>query len=104
MAYVANPQEHADVGAHWIELCVLNNDFNYFDSFGVEHIPKEISQFSVNKTIQINIFIIQADNLIMCGYFCIGFINCMLAGKTLIDYSSLFSPDDFKKSDKISAL
>ena len=83
---------------------MLNNDFNYFDSFGIEHIPKEFLQFSVNKNMQINIFIIQADNLIMCGYFCIGFINCMLAGKTLIDYSSLCLPDDFKKSDKISAL
>ena len=93
MAYVANTQEHADVGIHWIDLCVLNNDFNYFDSFGIEHIPKEFLQFSVNKNMQ-------ADNLIMCGYFCIGFINCMLAGKTLIDFISLLSPDDFKKSDK----
>ena len=51
------------------------------------------SQFSVNENMQ-------ADNLIMCGYFCIGFINCMPAGKTLIDFISLLSPDDFKKSDK----
>ena len=37
----------------------------------------------------------------MCGYFCIGFINLMLAGKTLIKYTNLFSPNNFKKSDDI---
>ena len=37
----------------------------------------------------------------MCGYFCIGFIDFMLAGKTLIDYTNLFSPYDFNKNDSI---
>ena len=37
----------------------------------------------------------------MCGYFCIGFIDFKLAGKTLIDYTSLFSPYDFNKNDSI---
>ena len=37
----------------------------------------------------------------MCGYFCIGFINFMLKGKTLTDYTNLFSPNDFKKNDDI---
>ena len=37
----------------------------------------------------------------MCGYFCIGFIDFMLAGKKLTDYTSLFSPHDFKKNDDI---
>ena len=36
----------------------------------------------------------------MCGYFCIGFIDFMFAGKSLIDFTSLLSPDDFKKNDK----
>ena len=36
----------------------------------------------------------------MCGYFFIGFIDFMLAGKNLTDYTKLFSPHDFKKSDK----
>ena len=39
----------------------------------------------------------QEDNSIMCGYFCIGFIDFMLAGKELTDYTNLFSPQDFKK-------
>ena len=37
----------------------------------------------------------------MCGYFCIGFINFMLADEKLIDYTNLFSPYDFKKNDNI---
>ena len=37
----------------------------------------------------------------MCGYFCIGFIDFMLPGKKLTDYTSLFSADDFKKNDNI---
>ena len=37
----------------------------------------------------------------MCGYFCIGFINLMFAGKTFTDFTSSFSPYDFKKNDKV---
>ena len=37
----------------------------------------------------------------MCGYFCIEFINYMLKGKTLLDYTNLFSPNDFKKNDRV---
>ena len=48
-----------------------------------------------------NIFRIHADNSIMCGYFCIRFIDFMFANKTLIDFTSLFSPYDFEKNDKI---
>ena len=48
-----------------------------------------------------NIFRVQEGNSIMCGYFCIGFIDSMLAGKKSTDYSNLFSPYDFKKNDSI---
>ena len=37
----------------------------------------------------------------MCGYFCMGFIDFILAGKTLIDYKNLFSPNYFNKNDSI---
>ena len=50
---------------------------------------------------QSNTFRIQANNSIMCGYYCIGFIDYMLAGKTLIDYARLFSPYDFEKNGNI---
>ena len=40
--YVINLNEYVDVGTHWIVLYVLNIEIIYFDSFGVEHVPKEI--------------------------------------------------------------
>ena len=73
----------------------------YFDSFGVEHIPEEIIKFIGNKNINANIYRVQANDSVMCGYFWIGFIDFMLAGKTLTDYTSLFSPHDFNKNDQI---
>ena len=72
-----------------------------YDSFGVEHVPKEIKKFIGQKNTKTNIFIIQADNSIMCGCFCIGFIDFMFAGKSLTKFTSLFSLYDFKKIDKI---
>ena len=48
-----------------------------------------------------NIFRIQADNSIMCRYFCIGYVDFMFAGKTLIDYTSLYSPYDLEENDII---
>ena len=48
-----------------------------------------------------HIFRIQAYDSIMCGYFCIEFINYMLKGKTLLDYTNLFSTNDFKKKDRV---
>ena len=78
-----------------------NNSVTYFDSFEVEHIPKEIKTFISYKNIKTNIFRIQAFNSIMCGYFCIGFIDFMLKGKTLTEYTNLFSPNNFEKNDDI---
>ena len=89
------------MGTHWIALYVKDNEITYFDSFGVEHVAKEIKKFISHKNIKTNIFRIQADNSIMCGYFCIGFIDFMRAGKSLIDFTALFSPYDFKKNDDI---
>ena len=43
-AYVINLDEHSDIGTHWIALYILNNNVTYFDSFGVEHIPREIKK------------------------------------------------------------
>ena len=76
-----------------------NNNVTYFDSFGVEHIPKEIIKFIESKNVKINIFMIQAYDSIMYGYFCIAFIDFMFNGKSLTDYTNLFSPNDFLKND-----
>ena len=59
------------------------------------------SSASQNKSIKTNIFRLRANDSLMCGYFCIGFIDFMLAGKKLIDYTNLFSLDDFKEDDNI---
>ena len=73
----------------------------YFDSFGVKHIPKEIRKFIRNKNPKTDIYRIQAHDSIICGYFCIGFIDFMLKGKNLLEYAILFSPNEPKKSEKI---
>ena len=82
-------------------MYVNDNDITYFDSFGVEYIPKTIkkciNRSLHNKNIKANIFRMQAYYSIMCRYFCIGFIKFMVAGETLTDFTDLFSSSDFKK-------
>ena len=101
-AYVINLDEYADVGTHWIALLCNKSEIVYFNSFGVELVPKEINKFIGNKNIKANIFRVQANNSVMCSYFCIGFIDFMLVGKKLTDFMSLFFPHDFEKNDKIT--
>ena len=101
VAYVINLDEYADVGTHWIALFCNRNEIVYFNSFDVEHIPEEKKEFIGNKNIKAKIFRVQANNSVMCGYFCIGFIDFMLAGEKLTDYTNLFSPHNLKKNDNI---
>ena len=79
----------------------MNNNVTYFDSFGVKHIPKEIKIFIDNSIVVPNIFRIQAYDSVMFGCFCIGFIDFMLAGTTLTDFTNVFSSNNFKKNDDI---
>ena len=88
--YVINLDEDSDIDE-------LNNKVTYFDSSGVEHIPKEIKRLIGNENIKTNIFRIQAYDSIMFGYLCIGFIDFMLKGKSLTDFTNLFSPNGFKR-------
>ena len=101
-AYIINLDEYADVGTHWIALFCSKNNIIYFDSFYVEHILKEIKKFidhtSQNKKIISNIFRIQPNDSVMCGYFCTGFTDFMLAGEKLTDYTNIFSTYDLKKT------
>ena len=98
-AFVINLDEYSDIGTHWVALWVNINNVTYFDSFGVAHIPKETKTFIKNKNVKTNVFRIQAYDSIMCAYFCIAFIDFMLKGKNLTEYTNLFSPNDFKKND-----
>ena len=117
-AYVINLDEYENTCTHWVSLFVKpkyttesssSKRTVYFHSFGVEHIPKEINKFirskelghTVRRDIKSNTFRIQAYDSVMCGYFCIEIINYMLKGKTLLDHTNLFSPNDFKKNDQV---
>ena len=98
--YVINFDECKSKETHWVALYVNANNIVYFDSFGVEYIPKEIKKFIGNKNIITNIYRIQAYESIVCGYFHIGFIDFMLKGRSFPDYTNLFSPNDYEKIDK----
>ena len=81
----------------WIALICNRNEIV---SIVLEY-PEEIKKFIGNKNIKANIFLLQTNDSVMCGYFCIGFIDFMLAGKKLTGYTNLFSPHDFKNNDDI---
>ena len=74
--YIINFDEDADIGAH----------------------EKVIG----HKNIKTNIFRVPANKSIVCGCFCIGFVDFMFVGKTLIDFTCLFSPYDFEKNNNIT--
>ena len=93
-AYVINLDECSDIRTHWVALYVHDDNVTYFDSFGAENIPKKIKAFINNKHIKTNIVRIQAYVSVMCGYFCIGFIDFTLVGKTLVEFTNLFSPNN----------
>ena len=100
-AYVINLDKYYDIGTHWIALYTLNNKVTYSDSFGVEHIPNKVKIFIGNKNIETIIFRIQAHDSVMCGFFCTGFIDFMLKGKILTDFTTIFSLNNLKKNDDI---
>ena len=99
-AYIINLGEYESIGTHWIALYIIDNNVTYFDSFGVEHIPKEIKKIIGIKNVKTNIYRIQTYDSIIYGYFCIGFIDFMLKGKRLLEYTNLFSPNENEKNDK----
>ena len=83
---------------------VIRSECKYFDIFRVEHIKKEIKKFLKNKNIKTSIYRIQADDSIICGYFCIGFIDFMLKGKSfflLVYFLKVYFLLTSMKNDKI---
>ena len=101
MYQILNLDDYKSIGTNWMILYVNGNNITHFDSFRVEHIPKEIKKLIENKNIAVNIFKIKAYDLIMCGYFCIGFIDFMLKGKNVLDQTNLFSTNKNEKNDKM---
>ena len=100
-AYVINLDDKNSKRTHWVSLFIDRNIAVYLDSFGIEYIPLEVLNKIRDKSITRNIFRIQDNESILCGFYCITFIEYMLAGKTLLDYTNLFSSNDYKKNDKI---
>ena len=76
-------------------MYLIAENITYLDHFGVKDIPKEIIKLIENKNR------IQPYNSIECGYFCIRYIDFMLKGKSLLEYTNLFSPKKYKKNEKI---
>ena len=102
-AYVTNLDECKLIGNHWIAFYVNGDNVTYFDSFGVERSPKGIKKFIDNKILITNIYGIQGNDSILCGYFCINFIESMLKDKSLLVYTIYFLLTNMKKKkhDKI---
>ena len=101
-AYAINLDEYSDIGTYWVAWYVQNNNVTYFDSFGVEHIPKEIKTLIVLRPLLCiiknitNIFRIQAYDSIICGYLILDLLILCLK-----QFTNLFSPNNFKKNDDI---
>ena len=76
-------------------MYAFNSDVTYFDSFGVEHIQKEIKKSIGNKSMEANIFRIQVYDSVMSVYFCIGFIDFMLKGTNSTDFTNFLSSNYF---------
>ena len=100
-AYVINLDDKNSKGTHWVSLFINKNTAVYFDSFEIEYIPQEVLIKVNDKSITHNIFRIQDNESFTCGFYCVAFIEYMLAEKTLLDYTNLFSLNDYKKNDKI---
>lgn len=99
--YIINLDKYDNIGTHWVAIYLKNNNVTYFDSFGIEYIPKEITKLINDKSIKSNIFRIQSLNSILCGYFYIGFIEYTFNNLGLNEYTKLFLVTDFDKNDQI---
>ena len=79
------------IWTHSLALSVNGDSVTYLASVGVKYIPKEVKNFIGNKNIITNIYRIQANDSVMCGYFSFGFIDILQEDKNLLDYTSIFS-------------
>ena len=97
--YVINLDEYSDIGTHWVALYVQNNnDVTYFDSFGVEHIPKEIKiLINCSLSIATNIFRIEAYDSIMWDIFVLDLLILCLQEKPLLNLLVFFHQTTLKK-------
>ena len=86
---------------HWVSLFLDRNRLVYYDLLGIECTSQEILNKIRDKSITHNTIRIQSDDSVMCAFYCIAFTECMLSGKTLLDYINLFSPNEYNMNNKI---
>ena len=92
-----NLDEHKSIRTHWIALYPNSDNITYFDSFGVEYISKVHTQQKYQ-----NKYLWNARKwLNNIWIFLLGLLVFMLKGKSLIDYTNLFSPIQYEKKDEI---
>ena len=99
-AYKINLDEFESIGTYWITLYVNGNIVIYLIAFGVNIFQNKLKSLW-EKNIIAKMYRIQVYDSIMCGYFCIEFIDFMLKGKTSLDYANLFYPNKYEKNDII---
>ena len=97
--YATNLDNENRKGTHWVSLFVNKDTAFYLHSFSIEYIPQEVLNKIKGKSITHNM--LQDNQSIMCGFYCIACIEYMLSGKTFLDYTNLSSPNDYRKNDKI---
>ena len=99
-ASIINLDEYESIGTHQIAFYVNAENVTNFHSFLVKHIPKKIKKFIRNKNIITSIYTIRVFDSIMCAYFYNGFIDFKLKGKRLLEYTNLFSTNEYEENDK----
>ena len=77
------------------------NTVTYLTAFELNIFQKQNKKIIDNNNITTNFYRKHANHSIMCRYFRVGFIDFLLKGKSLLDYTNLFSPNEFEKNDKI---
>ena len=86
---------------HCVLLFIDRNTTVYFDSFGTEYIPQELSNKINEKSITHNIFRVLSNEPMKSGFYCMTFMEYVIAGKFLLDYTNLFPFNDFQKNNEI---
>ena len=95
---VINLDDKQSKETHLVSLFIDRDKALYFDCFAIEYIPQDVLNKIKDKSINHNIFRIQTDGSIMCGLYCIVFIEYIITGKIFLHYTNLFSPNDSQKN------
>ena len=100
ITYHINLDGKQSEGTYRVSLFIHRNTAVFFDSCGIEYIPQGLLNKIKDKWITHNIFRIQSNDSIRCGFYDIPFIEYLIAEKTWLDYTNLFSPNGYKNNYK----